>query len=77
MTILRKGQTWEHYRSTIVGDGSLVGTYVLEDFEDPSKVKSPIAYLRNTESEGMARIFQRWLHEGESKKPHAYWRLAE
>lgn len=46
--VLRKGQTWEKYYSTVVQDGSLRGTYVLEEIFE--HFFGHFAYLRNVET---------------------------
>lgn len=62
--VLRKGQTWELH--------SAVG--LEEIFEH---FFGNFAYLRNTETGGVAKITQRWLYEGEKAKPRSIWKLVD
>lgn len=72
--VLKKGQFWEKFRSTSLGDGELTGRYELTELFE--HFYGNFAFLRNLETGGVAKVSQRWLYEGESRALHGCWRLS-
>lgn len=75
---LRQGTVWEHFHSSIVFEGELIGRYELTRTIQPPKAPAdPWIELVNLETGGVAKIYSRALREGPLRKPHPYWELAD
>jgi len=69
----KRGQIWEFVTSTVHHCGE-VRRYELE--KSFSHFYGDFAYLRNLETDEVAKVTAKWLREGERQAPNGHWRLS-